>query len=284
MKNITGFSWEKKDREFINLYQGLDKKYHVYTQAAKSLISFSKIKKGETILDLGSGTGILTKQALQKKPTVLYCLDISPVMLQIIKRKMGNKIKLVQADFQKNWHLKEKFSAILSSFTFYYFVPQENKVFRNVYQHLKKGGIFSFNITSYLGEINIGSEKENNFFSIIYQRLDKFLRSKGYSQGWGGMIKPSSILSAQVIKHKLQKQGFKKIHFRFARLPLNPYQAFKFTLDGFYSQGSKPVISKTLYNLPLTVRLKLLKTFLQQNKKFLANFPKVKIIEAKAVK
>lgn len=285
MTNITGFTWDKKTRSYIDLYELLDKKYHVYTAAACSLIKLTKIKKEDKVLDLGCGTGILTKQLANLiNPENLYCLDISSSMLKRTKEKCNLKVNFIEADFTKPWSIKQKFDCIISSFTYYYLLNNLDVALNEIYPHLKPKGKFAFNITSYLSEINIGRQKANEFFQDIFNRLDKYLRLKGYKKGRGEMIAAELLRSSEAIKMRLLKTGFKNIQFRFSSLPINPYEAFQYTIEGFYSQGSKPVISSTLYHLPLKTRLKLITDFVEQNKKYLSSLPKVKIIEVRADK
>jgi len=283
MSSITNFDWSLKDVSYVDLYESLEKRYQVYSKAAKSLIEHSGLQKDSLVLDLGCGTGILLEEILKtSKPENVFGLDISSAMLKKARQKVGSEIKLIKDDFTKIWKITKKFSYILSSFTFYYFLPKENWVFSEVFSHLTTGGLFTFNVTSYLREIKIGNEKQNSFFSDINERLDVFLRREGLAGGIGKNLTPISADSSEILEKKLFKSGFKKTKFRFSELPLTPFQAFKFTLEGFYSRGSRPTFSSTLCELSVKVRTKLLYKFISKNKLYLNSLPRVKIIEVKA--
>lgn len=281
--SLTNFNWSLKDVSYVDLYESLEKRYQVYSKAAKSLIEFSSPHKDSIVLDLGCGTGILLEEILKiSKPENVFGLDISPAMLKKARQKVGPGIKLIKDDFTKIWKIRNKFSHILSSFTFYYFLPKEDRVFSEAFSHLTPGGLFTFNVTSYLREIKIGNKRGNCFFSEINEKLDAFLRSEGLTGGIGKNLAPISTESSETLEKKLLRIGFKKTKFRFSELPLIPFQAFKFTLEGFYSRGSKPTFSSTLCKLSVKARTKLLYEFITKNRPYLNSLPKVKIIEVKA--
>jgi len=110
------------------------------------------------------------------------------------------------------------------------------------------------------------------------------LKDQGYKAGIGNNTITSVAHTAEVIDQKLKQVGFRRVEFRFATLPLNPYQAYEFTLEGFYSKGSKPTFSSTLCQLPTETSTRLLAEFITLNKSYLESLPKVKILEVKAEK
>lgn len=115
--------------------------------------------KGKRVLDFGCGTGIYTK-LLTKKGAKVKGFDISSGMLEIAKREnpnldlrlgLGNKIPF-----------EEKFDIVLASLVVHYF-EDWNKMFKEVYRVLKKGGYFVFSTGNPVAEarkkIKVGNKK-----------------------------------------------------------------------------------------------------------------------------
>lgn len=55
---------------------------------------------GETIVDIGTGTGVMLPYLLNLNPKSLWAVDLSPVMLQKVKEKYGasKKLRTIQAE------------------------------------------------------------------------------------------------------------------------------------------------------------------------------------------
>ncbi|MGO1369170.1 MAG: class I SAM-dependent DNA methyltransferase [Senegalia sp. (in: firmicutes)] len=129
-------------------------------------------KKPKDILEMACGTGNLT-EILAKNRYDVECFDLSEEMLVIAYEKL-RKYKNVSIrnmnmiDFKFN----KKFDSVISicdSINYIINMKDLEKTFLNVFNHLKDGGIFIFDINSYykLSEV-IG----NNTF--IYDEEDVF--------------------------------------------------------------------------------------------------------------
>jgi len=126
-KSVTGFNWQLKNEAYVDIYEWLESEYQVYSKAAISLIEFVGIKAGMKILDLGCGTGIMTRELTYLNPGLLIGMDISKDMLRRAGEKLSG-VSFQEGDFQKNWQLPEKMDLILASFAYYYFLPLEDRV------------------------------------------------------------------------------------------------------------------------------------------------------------
>lgn len=95
-----------------------------------------------SLLDLGCGTGELLKQIVnQSGEKELYGLDISKNMLKIAEEKLAGVVTLVQGDSEYLPFSEGQFDVILCNDSFHHY-PNPDKVVKEVYRVLKKGGIF----------------------------------------------------------------------------------------------------------------------------------------------
>ncbi len=71
--------------------------YYDYERMAEE--TYSIVGSGCCILELGVGTGLLAQQYLQIDPTCEFTgIDFTPSMLEIAKDRVGDRVKLLEAD------------------------------------------------------------------------------------------------------------------------------------------------------------------------------------------
>ncbi len=65
----------------------------------QKLVEFSEIKSGETVVEIGPGTGNLTKELLKTPLKNLYLVEIDPEMIEKLKKYIKDKrVTIIQAD------------------------------------------------------------------------------------------------------------------------------------------------------------------------------------------
>ena len=108
----------------------------------KKLLELSKIKTGDSVLDLACGTGLVTKKLMKKvgKNGQVYAIDSSESALKIAKKWAGSSKNLhfVRGDAEKI-QFRTKFDAITCQYALFFF-PNEQKVLNNMKKVLKKNG------------------------------------------------------------------------------------------------------------------------------------------------
>ena len=108
----------------------------------KKLLDLSKIKTGDSVLDLACGTGLVTKKLMRKvgKNGQIFAIDSSESALKIAKKWTGTSKNLhfVRGDAEKI-QFKTKFDAITCQYALFFF-PDEQKVLKNMKKVLKKDG------------------------------------------------------------------------------------------------------------------------------------------------
>ncbi|MEH1846929.1 MAG: class I SAM-dependent methyltransferase [Nostoc sp.] len=136
------------------LFQYIYTEYH--DEVVKSL--FPIIKDSNNILEIGVGTGLVAERILKLKPNCNFTgIDISQSMLNTAKKRLGNKIKLVECDVL-DMQLEESFDLAYSNSGVWFFLDTntdneyflcssinsiENNIIalRRIAEHLKMNGL-----------------------------------------------------------------------------------------------------------------------------------------------
>ena len=186
-----------------NLY---DDKHDFVYKYGEEIVQLLNPQKGEIILDLGSGTGDLTKQIGDACQEVIG-LDYSKDMIQTAQAKYPN-IPFILAD-GKNFKLDKTFDAVFSNATLHW-IPQAEPVIKNIYKHLKVGGRFVAEfggkgcvnkiittLTAVLDEKNINYPPVK---SVLYYpsvgEYAKLLEKNGFELAYGALFdRPTELKS-----------------------------------------------------------------------------------------
>lgn len=113
-----------------------DNKHDFVFKFGEEVIKLLDPRKNETILDIGCGTGALTKK-ISELCEKITGIDNSAEMI-LTARKKYPEITFLEAD-AKDFRLDEKFDAIFS-YAVLHWIPQADTMIRNANRHLKSGG------------------------------------------------------------------------------------------------------------------------------------------------
>ena len=125
------------DMNFGKLSKAYDSARHAYPQGVMDSI-FSNIDASAKVLDIGCGTGIATRQLLQRNTDVTGC-DIDSKMIQTANT-YGNSINYYIAPTEKMPFEDAGFDAITSFGAFHWFC--DVKSISEIRRVLRKGGFF----------------------------------------------------------------------------------------------------------------------------------------------
>lgn len=135
---------------------------------------FNELKvKPNDILEMACGTGSLTYY-LCKNGYNVTCFDKSTEMLSVAYNKLISfrNIKILNQDMT-SFSINKKFDCVISICdSINYIIDEDNllKVFKNVNEHLKKDGLFIFDINSFyklsniIGNNTFVEDRENIFY------------------------------------------------------------------------------------------------------------------------
>lgn len=114
-----------------------------FYQVAVSLAHVPRVSP--YILDLGAGTGLLSKFILEKYPEAkLTLIDLSEGMLELAKNRFKDNpnVEYILGDYFQ-YEPKEPFCIVISSLSIHHLEdPEKKDMYRRIFSMLKKGGIF----------------------------------------------------------------------------------------------------------------------------------------------
>lgn len=92
-----------------------------YTQVLETTLRLAEVKPGQSILDLGVGTGNLA-QLFAQRDCLIFGIDYSDRMLELARVKLPGAV-LCQADLRRDWPvvLEGPFDRIVSAYVFHHF-------------------------------------------------------------------------------------------------------------------------------------------------------------------
>ncbi len=127
-------------------------------------------KENPKILDLGAGTGLLTKYLFEKYPEGEFTLiDLSEEMLKVAQSrfKTFNNFKYIVADYLEH-KLNNSFDIIVSSLSIHHLEDEDKKkLYKKVYNALNSEGIF-LNADQVIGPTpNIDESYQKNWINKI---------------------------------------------------------------------------------------------------------------------
>ena len=128
----------------------------------------SMIAPPSSVLDLGAGTGLLTKRLYDLYPDAAYTLvDIAEEMLHVAKERFQglNNFQFVVSDYSKNFPV-QPFDLICSALSIHH-LPDDSKqhLYKNIHDCLPSGGCFIN-----LDQFNPDSPGMNEYFNQWWYR------------------------------------------------------------------------------------------------------------------
>jgi len=170
-------------------------------QSTAKLIELVDINKGDTVLDLACGTGVVTKKIRNKVGNLGYVVgaDTSITAIKIAKKWNERKTNLdfVNIDAEKFSFLK-KFDIVTCQYALFFF-PNAQKALKNMRNSLKKSGKIGISVH--------GSNERVPFFSSILDSVIEFIPD--YIPPGAPNLDRFGTKSA--LKKEISRAGFSKI-------------------------------------------------------------------------
>lgn len=106
----------------------------------KTILDYAKVDKGNRVLDVACGTGIMFPYYLERGVESILGLDISPEMVKLCKKKFedNDRIDVICADADE-FVLENKFDAVMIFNAFPHFINPKQLI-ENLRKSVKQGG------------------------------------------------------------------------------------------------------------------------------------------------
>lgn len=151
------------------------KPFNAYYERPATLALLPDVS-GKKVLDAACAAGWYTNWLLEHGAEVI-ALDFSPSMIEMTKRRVGNKAEVIQADLNEPliFIKDESIDIVLSSLTLHY-LKDWTTAMREFYRILRKGGILVFSVHHPFMDFTI-FKRENYFLTELLE--DEWETHKG---------------------------------------------------------------------------------------------------------
>ncbi len=170
-------------------------------QSTKKLVELVNINKGDTVLDVACGTGVVINEIQKKIEKLGYVVgvDTSSTAIKIAKKWNGKKLNVdfVNTDAEK-FNFSKKFDVVTCQYALFFF-PNAQKALKNMKNSLKKSGSIGISVH--------GSKDSVPFFSSIIDSVTKYIPD--YVPPGSPNLDRFGTKSA--LKKEVSKAGFSKI-------------------------------------------------------------------------
>jgi ubiquinone/menaquinone biosynthesis C-methylase UbiE len=170
-------------------------------QSTKKLVELVNINKGDSVLDVACGTGVVTNEIQKKigKSGYVVGVDTSSTAIKIAKKWNGRKLNVnfINIDAEK-FTFSKKFDVVTCQYALFFF-PNAQKALKNMKNSLKKSGNIGISVH--------GSKDSVPFFSNIIDAVTKYIPD---------YVPPDSpdldrFGTKSTLRSEVSKAGFSKI-------------------------------------------------------------------------
>ena len=173
-------------------------------QSTSKLIELVNINKGDSVLDVACGTGVVTKEIREKVGNSGYVVgaDTSTTAIKIAEKWNDKKPNLDFLNMDaENFGFSKKFDIITCQYALFFF-PNARKALKNMKNSLKKSGKIGISVH--------GSRENVPFFSSILDSVIKFIPD--YVPPGSPNLDRFGTKSA--LRAEISKAGFSKISIK----------------------------------------------------------------------
>ena len=206
MSNLESLEYKKRN---ITIWNEVAPRYHKRWasvsegpfQSTSKLIELVDINKGNFVLDVACGTGVVTKEIRKKVGSLGYVVgaDTSSTAIKIAKKwnDIKSNLDFLNIDAE-NFSFSKKFDIITCQYALFFF-PNASKALKNMKSSLKKSGKIGISVH--------GSRENVPFFSNILDSVMEFIPD---------FVPPGSpnldrFGTKSALRAEISKAGFSKI-------------------------------------------------------------------------
>lgn len=176
------------------------------------LIAAAKLQKGDRVLDIATGTGIVAIEAIKRVGDEgrVVGIDLSTGPLAIAKRTAGNirNLQFLEMDAEDLKFLDGSFDVVLSEFALMFF-PDSQKALREMRRVLVKNGRIALSVH--------GSAENAPYMSVIMDALMKYAPEIIPA----GRPSPHRFGEPSLLRAEFENSGFREISVASYTYPYN---------------------------------------------------------------
>lgn len=242
------------------------KLYDKHVVLLKPLLNEIKkqIKKDDSVVDLGCGTGAYIK-ALEKqvgKNGKVVCIDNNKQMILYCRKKFSKpNILIKKLTAEKLSSLGEKFDAVFASLVLQF--TKAERAISEIKKSLKPNGKLIFSIPLYRTGINISLDEESKKFKL---RFEKNLKDELKKAG----VKDKPSLEYTNFRSQFFEGLLQKNKLRISKWNILPLE--KNNLKGLLDYYKVPWRSAKIINQPFKIRYEVLSNALKKTFKKYPNY------------
>ncbi|MBC78290.1 MAG: hypothetical protein CL772_01450 [Chloroflexi bacterium] len=221
-----------------------------YGSINSEFIELANVYDKKSIVDLGCGTGNITKLILKKlqlaKDSVIYAVDSSKSALVTAAQEVENNsiVKFIHSEVQNLTEaVKEKADAMIYCNSIHY-VPDKQKLLTEIRNKLNQNGVLAFNSSFYDGshpEESLDFYKKWMFRSFRLLKKDHDLKPDKSAK-----VSSREQLTPEDYQDLLENTGYKVEHIK--------AKSYQVPIDGFhYISEFKDWIEGVLPGVPLEI-------------------------------
>ena len=232
-----------------------------YSSINSEFVELANIYDKKAIVDLGCGTGNITKLILEKiisaKESVIYAVDTSKSALKTAATELENNpiVKFVHSEVQNLTDaVKDKADAMIYCNSIHY-VPDKIQLLKDIGNKLSNNGVLAFNTSFYEG--SHPTESHQFYRKWMFRSLRLLNKDYNLKPVKSEKVSSRKQLTPEDYKSLLENTGYKIEHMK-----ANAYQV---PIDGFhYISEFKDWIEGVLPGVPLEIGKKTLQKALKE--------------------
>ena len=212
-------------------------------ESSQKLVELAGIRAGDTVLDLGCGTGAVTKKiaGVVGKRGFVVGADMSLAAIRIAKRTGGKdgRVDFVNCDAERPG-IRAKFDAVTCQYALFYF-PDSQAALKNMAGNLKEDGVVGISVHG----------NHTPYFTSILDVVTRFIPD--YLPA--GSPRLDRFGTVPALRGEVRRAGFRRISVREFVFSFSP-GTFEDYWRGYKTYVSRPVREK-LRGLPRQDKIEL---------------------------
>lgn len=203
-----------------------------YLEVNRRLVALTGLHKGQCVVDLGAGTGAVTKliaEEVASKPTSeVIAVEPSETALEVARRNLENitgaVVRFVQGGAERLSQLVKKPVDAIFFCNAIHLVHEKALVLQEIRKTLREDGTFSFNTSFFDGAEPPESEQ---FYRKWMMRARRALKSEYGIMPEKTKVEARVRLTTEDYRHLLEENGFKieKLEVITVQMPLSGFEA-----------------------------------------------------------